>query len=69
MQCSKKASLLDDFIGACEQRRRHVETERLCSLEIERQLVPGRVLHRKVGRLLAFEDAINVTGRASVRFG
>ena len=41
----------------------------LGSLEVDDQLVLGRHLHRKVGRLLAFEDAIDVAGRAPIRVG
>src|SRR5207245_10063506 len=54
----------DHLVGAGEQRRWHGEAERLGSLKIDHQLVFGRRLHRKVGRLLALEDAINVGGRA-----
>ena len=35
-------------------------------LRLMHQLVLGRRLHRKVGRLLALEDAIDVAGRAPV---
>ena len=42
------------------------EAERLGGLEIDHQLVFGRCLYRQVGRLLAFEDAIDVAGRAPV---
>jgi len=34
-------------------------------LEVDNQLVFCRRLHRQVGRLLALEDAIDVTGRAA----
>ena len=42
------------------------EAERRGSLEVEYQLVLRRRLHRQVGGLLAFEDAIDVAGRAPV---
>ena len=54
--------LLDHLVGAHQHGRRHVEAERLCGLQVEHGLVPGRRLHRQVGRLLALEDAIDVAG-------
>ena len=62
-------SLFDHLIGSCEQRRRHGETERLRGLEIDRQFVLGRRLHRQVGRLLAFEDAVDVARRSPKLIG
>ena len=59
-------TLFDHIVRTCEQRRRHCETERFGCLEVDDQHVLGRRLHWQVGRLLAFEDAINITGRALV---
>src|SRR6516165_32656 len=65
MQCSKNA-LLDQLIGARPQRGGQVETERLRCFYVDHQLVFGRLLNRKVGWLLALENAIDVRGRAAV---
>ena len=56
--------LFDDLIGALLQKQRHVEAKRLGGLEIDHQLVLGWRLHRKIGRYLALEDAIDI-GRRS----
>src|SRR5262249_46912039 len=42
------------------------EAEGLCRLAIDYKLLLGRCLHRKVGRLLALEDAIDVARCATV---
>src|SRR5258706_2264856 len=59
----QRNDLFDDLIGAGEQRRRHVETERLCGLAIDDKLVLARCLDWKVGWFFAFEDAIHIGGR------
>src|SRR5262249_51639303 len=61
-----RAGLFDYLVGASEQRWWHFEAQRLCSLEIDDQLVLGRRLHRQVSGLLAPENAVNVAGRATV---
>ena len=43
-----------------------VDAERLGGLEIDDKLVPGRLLHRQVGRLGALENAIDVERRTTV---
>src|SRR6516165_2987504 len=53
-------SLLDHLVGGGEESRRHVDTELFRGLGIDDQLVLGRGLNRKVGGLLAFENAVHV---------
>jgi hypothetical protein len=43
------------------------ESERLRRLEVDDQLELGRLLHRQVGWLLAFEDAVYVAGGETAR--
>src|SRR6516225_4337389 len=64
-----KYPLFDHLVGAGEQRLRHREAERLCGLEVDRQLVLGRRLHRHVGWFLALEDTIDIAGRLPERLG
>ena len=66
--CQKRTSAesLDHVVGAGEQRWRDHETEGLCCLAIDYKLVLGRGLHRQIGRSLAFEDTVDIAGRASV---
>src|SRR5262249_20092194 len=47
--------------------RRHFQAERPGGLEVDGQLILGRCLHRKVGRFLAVEDAIDVAGGARMK--
>ena len=58
--------LFDHRVGAGKQRLRHGQAEPFRGLEIDHQLVFGRRLNRKIGRLFALEDAIDIGGRASV---
>src|SRR5262245_64525281 len=55
-----RAASLDHLVGDDEQRRRHVEIERLRGFHVDHQLVLGWRLYGQVGRLLALEGAIDV---------
>ena len=50
------------MVGSGKQTQRDRETERLGGLKIDHQFVLGRRLHRKIGGLLALENAIDVAG-------
>src|SRR5262249_47858261 len=54
--------LFDHLGGESEQRRRHVEPERLRGLEIDDSVELSRCLHWQVGGPLALEDSVDVAG-------
>src|SRR6516164_10028290 len=53
--------LFNNLISAGKQRRRHCEAKCLGRLEVDHQLIFGRVLHWKISGLFALKDAIHVT--------
>jgi len=52
---------IDHLVGAGEQHRGHLEAERPRRFEVDDQLVLRWRLHRQIGWLLAFQDAVDVT--------
>jgi hypothetical protein len=46
----------------------HLKAERLRGLEIDDQLKPRRHLHGEIGRLLALEDAVDISCRQAELF-
>src|SRR5262249_38541739 len=64
---SPRAASLDHLVGAGEKHGRHVEAKRLRCFEIDYHLVLSWCLHWQVGRFLALENAIDITGRKQKR--
>jgi hypothetical protein len=58
------APLFDDLVSRGEQIGRYGQPERLGGLEIDYQLKLCRKLHRQIARMLAAQDAVDVSGRA-----
>src|SRR5262249_13422174 len=58
--------LFDHLVGAAAQRQGHVEAERLCGLEVDREFVLDWLLHWQVRGLLALKYTVNVAGGAPV---
>src|SRR5262245_43027986 len=50
----------DYLVGGAQERRRHVEAERLGRLEVDHKLVLGRCLHRQVAWILPLQNSIDV---------
>jgi hypothetical protein len=61
--------LLDNLVGAGEQRRRHLEAKRPCGLEVDHELELGRLHDRQVGGLGAVENAADVNTHLAVGIG
>jgi len=54
---------LDHLVGELLKMQWYVETKRFGGLEIDHQLELARRLHRKIGRLLAPKDTVDVSCR------
>jgi hypothetical protein len=62
VKCHKRKSgaLFDDLVGAGEQCRRNLDTDRFRGFQIDDQLELGRHLDRKVGWIGTLEDTIDI---------
>src|SRR5215813_7172091 len=59
-QTQQNLRLFDHLVGEREHRGRDCEAERLGGLQIDRQRVLRWLLHRKVARLGALQDAVDI---------
>src|SRR6516165_5246491 len=62
---SNRGASLDDLVGEVEHSWRNREAERPGGLQIDDQLERRRLLDRKIGRLHALEDLVDVRRRAT----
>ena len=66
MHRSKNTPLLDHLVGAQHDRRGYGKTERVGGLAVHDHLKFRRKLHRKIARLLAAQNAIDIGGGTTV---
>jgi len=65
----RSAPLFDHLVGAGEQHGRHVEPERAGGRQIDDEIELGRLYHRQIGGLLAFQDASGIDTNLAIGFG
>src|SRR5215204_4768608 len=63
------AASFDHLVGACDERFRHADAERLRGLEVENQLNLRGLLDRQVGRLVALENAADIDPSQAISVG
>src|SRR5262245_54010668 len=66
---SRHETLFNHFIGLSYQSWWHNETKRFRGLEVDDEIELRRLQDRKIGRLLAFQYACNVSANLPVRIG
>src|SRR5262245_48275503 len=67
MPCSENAPLFDHLVGGNEQTRWHGQGECLRRFQVDDRFVLSRRLYRKVGRLGALQDVVDIIGRLPMR--
>src|SRR5438128_6385923 len=66
---SECAALLDDLVGASEERERERKSERLGGLHVDNQLDSRDLLDRQVGGLVALENPAGVEAGDAIYLG
>src|ERR1700745_4120449 len=69
LTCVLLAHSFDHLVGAGEQHGRHVEPERAGGRQIDDEIELGRLYHRQIGGLLAFQDASGIDTNLAIGFG
>src|SRR5258705_5161627 len=67
--CTAAKLIVDHLDGLREQRERHGEAERLGGLHVDHQLELGRQLNRKIGRLCALENLVDIAACTNKQIG
>jgi hypothetical protein len=60
-----RRALLDHLVGAEQDRGRDRQADRLCSFWVDHHFELGRSLNRRLGRLRAAQDPVNVSRAAA----
>src|SRR6516164_3137685 len=60
---------LDHLVGELLELQRHIDAERLRSLQIDDQFEPRGLLDRQVGRLLALKNAAGIATKLTICIG
>src|SRR5215472_7757048 len=68
-QSQQSNRLFDHLVRGDQQVGRYGQAERLRGLQVDDQFELGRCLNRKIGRLLALEDAVDVPCRLAKPLG
>ena len=64
-----RSASFDHLVGAQQERFRDCQSDRLGGRQIDDEIELGRLLDRKVSRLRAAQNLVDIVGSAAVRSG